>query len=159
MDELIIVELNGCKVYWAKDVDAEITRLHDVIDRAAKAWLEIDHRIAWEGDLADAMQAAVKEIIHLRTEVERLQGTRLALNNAELIHRNANLERQLAEAEEQFEKLYDKDHAVTLNYLEADKERVDLRAQLAAANRDWEQAHSENLELRSQLANLRSWKP
>ena len=44
----------------------EIDRLKDVIDRGAKAWLSLDPGIAWEGDLGDAMQAAVEEIGRLR---------------------------------------------------------------------------------------------
>jgi hypothetical protein len=49
----------------AEELIDEIERLRDVIDRAAKAWLSID-RIAWEGDVGDAMAAAVKEIERLR---------------------------------------------------------------------------------------------
>ena len=53
----------------------EITRLHKIIDRAAKAWLALEPGVAWEGDVADAMKAAVTEITRLRAEVESLKRT------------------------------------------------------------------------------------
>jgi|PlaIllAssembly_1097288.scaffolds.fasta_scaffold18725_2 hypothetical protein len=48
------------------ELKTENDRLRDVIDRAAKAWLSIDG-VSWEGDVGDAMEAAVKEIEYLRT--------------------------------------------------------------------------------------------
>lgn len=44
-------------------------QLQAVIDRAAKAWLSIDGVPGWNGDLADAMQAAVNEIERVREAV------------------------------------------------------------------------------------------
>jgi hypothetical protein len=46
----------------------DLKECRDVIDRAAKAWLSVDS-IAWEGDVGDAMAAAVKEIKRLRDEL------------------------------------------------------------------------------------------
>lgn len=48
---------------------AEIERLRDVIDRAAKAWLSLHPGVAFEGDVGDAMAAAVAEIERLRDEL------------------------------------------------------------------------------------------
>ena len=52
--------------------DAEIARLRDVISRAASHWIHLNPGVAWEGDIADAMAAAVAEIARLRlTDAER----------------------------------------------------------------------------------------
>ena len=45
---------------------AEIERLRAVIDKGGKAWLSLNPRVAWEGDLGDAMVAACEEIKRLR---------------------------------------------------------------------------------------------
>ena len=44
----------------------ENAQLLGVIDKGAKAWLSLEPGIAWEGDLGDAMIAAVSEIRRLR---------------------------------------------------------------------------------------------
>jgi hypothetical protein len=51
---------------WLLDAAHELERLRDVIDRAAKAWLALEPPVVWEGDVGDAMGAAVKEIERLR---------------------------------------------------------------------------------------------
>jgi len=50
-----------------------IARLSGVIDKGAKAWLSLDPGIAWEGDLGDAMAAAVKAIQAEREWVGHLE--------------------------------------------------------------------------------------
>jgi hypothetical protein len=51
---------------------AEVARLRDVISRAASYWIHLNPGVAWEGDIADAMAAAVAEIARLRlTDAER----------------------------------------------------------------------------------------
>lgn len=58
---------------------AEVARLRDVIKRAASYWIHLDPGVAWEGDIADAMAAAVAEIARLRlTDAERDLVERLA---------------------------------------------------------------------------------
>ena len=55
-----------------EDCQAEIARLREVISRAASHWIHLDPGVAWEGDIADAMAAAVAEIARLRiTDAER----------------------------------------------------------------------------------------
>lgn len=55
-----------------EDCQAEIARLREVISRAASHWLHLDPGVAWWGDIADAMAAAVAEIARLRiTDAER----------------------------------------------------------------------------------------
>lgn len=49
-----------------RDSRAYIKQLLGVIDRGARAWLSLEPGIGWEGDLGDAMIAAVREIEKLR---------------------------------------------------------------------------------------------
>lgn len=64
--------MNGDPLDELDEQGAEITRLRSVIDRAAAHWVHLHPGVAWEGDLADAMAAAVAEIARLRlTDAER----------------------------------------------------------------------------------------
>lgn len=49
-----------------EDCQTEIARMREVISRAASHWIHLDPGVAWEGDIADAMAAAVAEIRRLR---------------------------------------------------------------------------------------------
>ncbi len=49
-----------------QELQAEVFRLESLISRCGDAWLELDPGIPWEGGIADAMYAAVREIICLR---------------------------------------------------------------------------------------------
>ncbi len=52
------------------DLVAENERLLGVIGRGATAWCSLEPGVAWEGDLGDAMEAAVKEIKRLRADAK-----------------------------------------------------------------------------------------
>lgn len=56
-------------------LSAEVERLLAVIDRAGSHWIHLHPGVAWEGDLGDAMAAAVAEIASLREEVAKLRMT------------------------------------------------------------------------------------
>lgn len=47
----------------------------EVLNRAASHWMHLHPGVAWEGDLGDAMAAAVAEITSLREEVAKLRMT------------------------------------------------------------------------------------
>ena len=57
------------------DAAGEIERLHEVIDRAANAWMSLEPQVAWEGDVADAMAAGVAEIERLRALLSEVADT------------------------------------------------------------------------------------
>jgi hypothetical protein len=55
-----------------RSLEAEVAHLLEVISRAASHWIHLDPGVAWEGDVADAMAAALAEIERLRlTDEER----------------------------------------------------------------------------------------
>ncbi len=63
-----------------EEMQLERDAYHAVIEKASAAWLSLHPGIPWEGDLGDAMRAAVREIDRLRagrSPLERLESTYL----------------------------------------------------------------------------------
>jgi len=94
--------------------------------------------------LASQLTLAREEIVALNDEVEEQAAGRRHIQDtlsAEidvLTFKVSNLTTERDVANQEIERLKDKEHGVTLNYLDADKERVDLQSQLTAKDEEIE---------------------
>jgi len=116
----------------------EIERLKGEVTRWRKVSEDDDVVLA---DLRSQLTATISLLTTAKEEIERLKGVATegmtkvgidAVTGATSVGLLTikELESQLTAAREEIERLKDKEHGATLNYLQADKERVELKAEI-----------------------------